>query len=95
METPTRASLIRELKNYLTHLKDVGYTEIPCEAELFANVSKGTAKPSPSPDKMTNNKSLEAVQKELGDCTRCKLSEGRKNIVFGSGNPNADLVFVG
>lgn len=39
--------------------------------------------------------SLAAVQKVLGDCTRCKLSEGRKNIVFGSGNPNADLVFVG
>ena len=44
---------------------------------------------------MAKNKSLTAVQKELGDCTRCKLSQTRKNIVFGSGNPNADLVFVG
>ena len=38
---------------------------------------------------------LQAVREELGDCTRCKLSGGRKNIVFGVGNPDADLVFVG
>ncbi|VAX31590.1 Uracil-DNA glycosylase, family 4 [hydrothermal vent metagenome] len=44
---------------------------------------------------MNNTALLQAVQNELGDCTRCKLSEGRNKIVFGSGNPNADLVFVG
>ena len=38
---------------------------------------------------------LEAVRTELGDCTRCKLSGGRQNIVFGSGNPDAALMFVG
>jgi DNA polymerase len=31
----------------------------------------------------------------LGPCTRCKLHGGRKNIVFGVGNANADVVFVG
>lgn len=29
------------------------------------------------------------------DCTRCPLSEGRTNVVFGTGNPDADLMFVG
>ncbi|WP_439329052.1 uracil-DNA glycosylase [Corallococcus carmarthensis] len=38
---------------------------------------------------------LDQVRRELGDCRRCKLCTGRKNIVFGSGNPRADLVFVG
>jgi len=39
---------------------------------------------------------LIAVRTELGDCTRCKLHTlGRKQIVFGVGNPNADLMFVG
>lgn len=96
METPSREPLLRELKNYLIHLKDVGYTEIPCEAELLANVQRAPLEshsPSQSPNEMA--KSLKAVQKELGDCTRCKLSQERKNIVFGSGNPKADLVFVG
>ncbi|WP_233611981.1 uracil-DNA glycosylase family protein, partial [Corallococcus sp. AB045] len=38
---------------------------------------------------------LDQIRRELGDCRRCKLCSGRKNIVFGSGNPRADLVFVG
>lgn len=39
--------------------------------------------------------SLEAVQKEIGDCTRCKLNKGRNTIVFGEGNPQAAVLFVG
>ena len=39
---------------------------------------------------------LGAVREDLGDCTRCKLHGlGRRQIVFGAGNPNADLMFVG
>lgn len=46
--------------------------------------------------KMTRvTESLEAIRADLGNCTRCHLCEERKNIVFGVGNPNADLVIVG
>ncbi len=38
---------------------------------------------------------LRLVREELGDCQRCKLSRGRKNLVYGVGNPDAHLVFVG
>lgn len=38
---------------------------------------------------------LQSIRAEIGDCTRCKLCEGRTNIVFGVGNPIADLMFVG
>lgn len=38
---------------------------------------------------------LDAIRADLKDCRRCKLSAGRTNIVFGSGNPNADLMFIG
>ncbi|HEY5649610.1 MAG TPA: uracil-DNA glycosylase [Nitrospiria bacterium] len=38
---------------------------------------------------------MEELRVEMGDCSRCKLHAGRKNIVFGSGNPKADLMFVG
>ena len=38
---------------------------------------------------------LEHVRSELGDCQRCKLCSTRENIVFGSGDANADLMFVG
>jgi uracil-DNA glycosylase family 4 len=39
--------------------------------------------------------SLEDVRAALGECTRCRLSEGRTHIVFGDGNPDAELMFVG
>ena len=38
---------------------------------------------------------LEQVRASLGECTRCGLCEGRTQIVFGDGNPDADLLFVG
>jgi DNA polymerase len=38
---------------------------------------------------------LEEVRTALGDCTRCELSTGRAQIVFGDGNPDADLMFIG
>ena len=39
--------------------------------------------------------SLDAIREDLGDCTRCKLYNGRQNLVFGVGNPKADLMFIG
>lgn len=39
---------------------------------------------------------LRAIREEIGDCTRCPLhKQGRKQIVFGVGNPNAEIMFVG
>jgi uracil-DNA glycosylase family 4 len=38
---------------------------------------------------------LAAIAAELVGCARCKLSRGRKNIVFGAGNPKAQLMFIG
>ncbi len=40
-------------------------------------------------------KSLEELRAAIGDCQRCKLCSGRTNLVFGVGNPNAKLMFVG
>ena len=55
----------------------------PAEVETEASVFAGTG-------------SLEAIRSDLGECTRCKLSGlGREQIVFGVGNPSAELMFVG
>lgn len=48
--------------------------------------------PAPKP---TGPETLEQIRADLGDCRRCKLAGGRKTIVFGDGNPHAELVFVG
>ncbi len=51
----------------------------------------------PMPDRAPElmRQTLDEVRRELGDCTRCKLCKGRTNLVFGVGNPKAELVFVG
>ncbi len=38
---------------------------------------------------------LRIIREDIGDCKRCRLSEGRTNIVFGVGNPKTDLMFIG
>ncbi len=38
---------------------------------------------------------LDKIREELGDCRRCRLWEKRTNLVFGEGDPKADLVFIG
>jgi DNA polymerase len=38
---------------------------------------------------------LELLKDEASACTRCRLSEGRTQVVFGVGNPDAELIFVG
>jgi uracil-DNA glycosylase len=40
-------------------------------------------------------RSLDALRAAIGDCQRCKLASHRTNLVFGVGNPNARLAFVG
>ena len=58
--------------------------------------------PAPTPAAATRRSpaaasgtTLERVREELGECTRCGLCEARNRIVFGDGNPEADLMFIG
>ena len=41
------------------------------------------------------NETLLQIHEDLGECTRCKLHRTRNKIVYGDGNPKAELVFVG
>jgi uracil-DNA glycosylase len=51
---------------------------------------------SPESGVVDPKKALKIIREDLGDCIRCKLHKlGRKQIVFGVGNPKADLMFVG
>ena len=48
-----------------------------------------------APSPFGSHPSLDEVRAVLGECTRCRLAAGRTQIVFGDGNPDADLLFVG
>jgi DNA polymerase len=50
----------------------------------------------PESDVPNPARALRLIREDLGDCTRCRLSkQGRKQIVFGVGNPKAELMFIG
>jgi uracil-DNA glycosylase family 4 len=56
-------------------------------ASITSNPERGVSDPAAA---------LKLIREDLGDCTRCKLhQQGRKQIVFGVGNPRAELMFVG
>jgi len=47
------------------------------------------------PKVLSRGEKLEALRREVAKCTRCALHKTRRHLVFGEGNPNADLMFVG
>jgi DNA polymerase len=52
--------------------------------------------PKPESDVSDPARALRLIREDLGDCTRCPLhKQGRKQIVFGVGNPCAELMFIG
>jgi uracil-DNA glycosylase family 4 len=61
---------------------------IPAPAAEF-NLFEAPPPPPSGPE------TLEQIRQDLGDCHRCKLAPTRKTIVFGDGNPHAELVFIG
>jgi DNA polymerase len=64
-------------------------------ASLFGEPSLfGEAAPSLT-ETLQADETLEDIRRELGDCRRCKLASTRTNIVFGEGDPEAELMFVG
>ncbi len=55
----------------------------------------GTACRAPTDENLQSITTLDSLRTHIGDCTRCKLCKGRTNLVFGVGNPQAKLMFVG
>ena len=47
------------------------------------------------PESKFSGLDLPALDADAQSCTKCKLHEGRNTVVFGVGNPNADLMFIG
>jgi DNA polymerase len=48
-----------------------------------------------APEVVDRAQQLAAFEQAVSACTRCRLAQGRTQVVFGSGNPDADLMFVG
>ncbi len=79
--------VIASLEDYLRCRKEEGVEGLPVSGEGLPS----------SDERLPAGKArlLRNIRQELGECTRCKLHRQRTNIVYGVGNPEARLVFVG
>jgi uracil-DNA glycosylase len=85
-----------ELAAQLQFFKDIGVESLSVDTPSPAAQVKKVRKDNASSQHGEGSRlTLEMIREELGDCQRCKLAPKRTNIVFGSGNANAELVFVG
>ena len=99
------AGLLRDLRAHLAWQRDASGVELmgmqgraqDLRAALVSMEVAAVPAPivAPPPAPGVRHQTLDEIRRELGDCRRCKLCEGRRQIVFGSGNPRARLVFVG
>lgn len=100
---PFNTLAVASLREYVAALQESGLDGLPvamvgdvqvAPATPAKAVSPPQAVPLP-PGEVQQLESLDKIRKDLGDCQRCKLGKTRKNLVFGVGNPQARLVFVG
>lgn len=69
---------------------------VPAPAAAVVAAPAAPAAPASTPrDLSVTERTLVAIREDIGDCRRCRLCEGRTNIVFGQGSAGAELMFVG
>jgi DNA polymerase len=107
---PDRRTIIASLRDYVEQLREEGMEGVPASARAPAATAE-TSKPAarsvaaagssvptelfylyPGLEKTSD---LTELREFIGDCQRCKLAPRRTNLVFGVGNPKAELMFVG
>lgn len=79
--------LSRNIRSYLDYAKGLGFKGVPLSEASVRTLQGWT-------DQCVVE-TLDMIRHDLRDCRRCRLAEGRKNIVFGDGAPEARLVLVG
>ena len=88
MEGDERSLLVDALRSYLEDLRETGVEGLPYAPVIPVAAVKVTIESSAG-------ETMADIRADLGDCRRCRLSDGRKKIVFGAGDPGARLIFVG
>jgi len=97
-----------QVREWVAYLAEMGVPELTAQhaPEPRRPAAQPESKPAQQPAKppeaardghtpSQHAAGLELIRGELGECKRCKLHAGRKNIVFGVGAPAADLMFIG
>lgn len=78
------ATVVRAVQQYVRYMQQLGVDALPLHVSLDA--AAWWSRPQIA---------LQQLEDSVRDCTRCALHRGRTQVVFGAGDPSADLVFVG
>lgn len=88
------ASIVENIKDVLEFYHALGFESLPINLAV-KNKPVAMVRKLKNQDHSDKENLLKKLREEIGDCKRCKLSGKRTNIVFGEGNPDAKLVFIG
>lgn len=91
--------LTSDEREWLDYFRELGFDALYLSAPAAAPatepspaVDSGAGRPAATAEAATT---LETLAAEAATCTKCKLSGGRQNVVFGSGHSAAELMFIG
>jgi DNA polymerase len=92
--------VLRGFRAYVEEARDSfveGFSpaSVGAPAPLAKSAGEDPVNPPPTQPSEVLSAALGAIREDIGDCRRCKLCERRTQVVFGVGNPDADLMFVG
>jgi DNA polymerase len=91
-----KKTLLEDMKNILLFYRAIGYEHLLIKLQKRSSILTISSKGSNARSRAMKENDLKVLENiEIGDCKRCKLANKRTQIVFGDGNPNAELMFVG
>jgi Uracil DNA glycosylase superfamily len=88
MSREALAGIVATVHDYVCYLQRLGVTELPLR-HVTCGMRSAAGEISPAVVR------LQRLAEAVHDCRKCRLHQGRTQVVFGTGNPEADLVFVG
>ena len=83
------------MSGVLDYLREIGYEEIYRPARGDSAAVDASAPAAEAEDPEAGREGLAEVEARAAGCTACRLHERRNSVVFGVGDPNADLMFIG
>jgi uracil-DNA glycosylase len=95
LDTQKFVQTIDALARTLRGLADSGVRGFDCAPEALDTLLSWGREPPPRRLSPQPPESLEAIREDIGDCRRCKLCRSRTRIVYGTGSPQARLMFIG
>ncbi len=90
-----RSEVKERLRKALEFYRELGFEYLPVENAGAAGGRRTVEEARAGHIRKDGDEELKSLRAVIGDCRRCRLSEGRRNIVFGEGPPHAALMFIG